>query len=647
MKLKKKIPSIHLFSNNIGIFLLAVLSSMAILADFDVAEAAEAGIKIGLYQQVYKLIEIIGLGIEGQGFLLSTLTILFTLLYWFVWKNKGFQAIKYSKGLSFFLAVMYVAGMGFSYADSLSVLYTSSIRLLRTVICICGFWAIYFTVINGLYYFLKSDWDLKVSDSKVIQIYNKHPFAFPWIVIMGVWIVHLILRYPGAMSYDNARQLSYYFGYAEFTTAQPIFHTVLFSFFVQIGIWLGSENLGLFLFVIFQSVVMSGVLAYSLLLMKRWNSVRWLKVLTMGIYTFAPYYAGYASFPIKDYLYTAFFVLLLMYCMEWFLEKGNLFDSKTKVIGFIAAAGIMILVRNNGIYIYVPLAAYILVAEVLRARKEKEHRSGKETGLLLLAILAPLLISWGINGVITSVWDVQKDTPKEMLSLPFQQTARYVRDYGDEVTEEERAAIDAVLDYNKIPKVYIELTSDPVKTTFHAESRDALVEYFIVWFKQFLKHPMCYVEATWNQNYYVFTPNIDNIVYNKDCTVAYEVMNEMGMQELIEFKVPEMMHGICTIMVSYYSLLHRLPIIGLLSNVAFYIILLFVITTFFMKDGRKKALWMLLPLWLTFLIILASPQIQNQPRYAFPIIYSMPIVMAFYMKERCTNENSISDSDDV
>ena len=178
----------------------------------------------------------------------------------------------------------------------------------------------------------------------------------------------------------------------------------------------------------------------------------------------------------------------------------------------------------------------------------------------------------------------------------------------------------------------MELTADPVKTTYHAHSTEELLAYFKIWFAQFLKHPLCYVEAIWNQNYYVFAPNIDNIVYNKDCTVAYEIMNEMGMQELIEFKVPEMMHGICTIMVSYYSLLTRLPIIGLLNNVAFYIILLFVITCFFLKGRKKKALWMLLPLWLTFLIIIASPQIQNQPRYAFPIIYSMPIVVAFFIR---------------
>ena len=621
----------NLLTNKMGTFLFAVLTAFALTTSMNVDEAVEAGITIGLYKQVYKLIEIIGLGLKEKGFLLSVLTILFLFLYWYVWIKKGTVAIRYSKGLSFFLAVMYVAGMGFAYGDSLSVIFSSSIRLLRAFIAVCGFYAVYLTAVNVFYVFLKSDWDIRIPENKLIEWYRKKPFLFAWIVIMGIWLVHLILRYPGTMSYDNARELSFYFGYDTFTTAQPIFHTVLFSFFVQIGIWLGSENLGLFFFVIFQSLIMSGVLAYSLTLMRRFGSPRWLRLLTIGIYTFAPYYAGYASFPIKDYLYTAFFVLLLLYSMEWFLD-GCFAKTGGRFLCWVLAGSLLILLRNNGIYIYVPLAITIVVAECKHVRKAGTENKGKHMGVILAGMLLPLLVSCTINAGITAGFHVQKDTPKEMLSLPFQQTARYVRDYGDEVTQEEREAIDAVLDYQKIPEVYMELTADPVKTTYHAHSTEELLAYFKVWFAQFLKHPLCYVEATWNQNYYVFAPNIDNIVYNKDCTVAYEIMNEMGMQELIEFKVPEMMHGICTIMVSYYSLLTRLPIIGLLNNVAFYIILLFVITCFFLKGRQKKALWMLLPLWLTFLIIIASPQIQNQPRYAFPIIYSMPIVVAFFIR---------------
>lgn len=91
-----------------------------------------------------------------------------------------------------------------------------------------------------------------------------------------------------------------------------------------------------------------------------------------------------------------------------------------------------------------------------------------------------------------------------MFSLPFQQTARYVRDYGTEVTEDEKQAIEKVLDYNSLAEIYSEVTADPVKTTYHAQNTKELMDYFTVWFRQFLKHPVCYIESFWNQNYYIF-----------------------------------------------------------------------------------------------------------------------------------------------
>lgn len=56
-----------------------------------------------------------------------------------------------------------------------------------------------------------------------------------------------------------------------------------------------------------------------------------------------------------------------------------------------------------------------------------------------------------------------KDSPKEMFSLPFQQTARYVKEYGDEISEEEREIIAKVLDYDSLAEIYEPMTADPVK----------------------------------------------------------------------------------------------------------------------------------------------------------------------------------------
>lgn len=331
--------------------------------NLNVTEAPEEGITIGIYQQIYKLVTMLAADLEGKGLLLTVLTLLFFFLYGKVWREMELQYVKGSRGLAFFFAVMYAAGLGYAYQDTITVLVNSSVRLLKTGIVVLGFWMIYVTAINVFYEVLRTRKNARVrnhliggetdgtyddrnscseiSDANFTEknaqktglTSEKHPYLFYFIIIYGIWLIHLLLRYPGTMSYDNARELSYYFGYSAFTTAQPIFHSVLFGFFIQIGLWLGSENLGLFLFVLMQSAVMAAVLAYTLLQMKRWSAPKWLRVLTLVIYTCAPYYAGYASFPIKDYLYTAFFVLLVLYSLKMCARTLTVWEK----VGFITA----------------------------------------------------------------------------------------------------------------------------------------------------------------------------------------------------------------------------------------------------------------------------------------------------------------------
>ena len=74
--------------NNCSLFVGSVLSALAVTMDLNVADAPEAGITIGLYQQIYKLITIAAADITGKGFLLSILTLLFFGGYWYIWSTK-------------------------------------------------------------------------------------------------------------------------------------------------------------------------------------------------------------------------------------------------------------------------------------------------------------------------------------------------------------------------------------------------------------------------------------------------------------------------------------------------------------------------------------------------------------------------------
>lgn len=614
------------------LFIVALITSLAITMSMEVPEAAEAGITNSLILAIYKMIEIVNQTMADRGLLLTLLTFGLYSVYKKIWMEKNIRIIRYSKGLALFFSVMYVGGMAFEYGNSLSVIYTSSIRFMKAIIVIIGFYALYLTIINYLYLLLHQNNDIVLKNRKLFGFYSKYPWLSVWLGIMLCWTVHIVLRYPGVMGYDNWDELGQFFGYEAYTTAQPIFHTWVLGSFVKLGVKLGSANLGLFLLVIFQALVMSSVLAYSLLLMKKRETFLWLRILTMGIYCFSPYYVGYVSFPIKDFLYMAFFLLFFLCITELAAEGQSFWQSSFQRNLWIISACFLMLFRKNGKYIYLLflcLLGIILLRQCICVG-EKNKQFLMKIGTIIVCLVSPLILAKGIDSCIMYSYHVEQDSPKEMFSLPFQQTARYVRDHGAEISEEEAQVIGRVLNYDRLPAIYSELTSDPVKTTYHAKSTRELVDYFGVWFKQFLKHPICYIEAVWNQNYYIFSPNIDNIVYNKDCHVGEEIKKDSGLFDVVYFEGPKCMNGVADIMVSYYSLLTRFPIIGMLSNVAFYIMLMFVFILYMVHDRFRKELLVMFPLFVSFITILLAPQIQYQPRYAFPVIYAMPSVVSFY-----------------
>ena len=615
---------------NIFLLLAAFLTSLAITMNMEVIETVEVGIENPIFKIVYKLIEIVNQTMADRGLLLTLLTFSLFAVYKKIWIENSIEIIRYSKGLALFFSIMYTGGKAFEYGNSLSVIYASSIRIMKSLILIIGFYALYLSIINYLYFLLHQNNDIVIKDKKIFKLYTKHTWPSIWLGIMLCWMAHILLRYPGVMGYDNWDELGQYFGVEAYTTAQPVFHTWILGSFVKFGVLLGSANLGLFLLVIFQALLMSAVLSYSLLLMKKRGTFLWLRILTMGIYCISPYYAGYVSFPIKDFLYMAFFLLFFLCITELAADGQNFWHSRFQRNMWIISACFMILFRKNGKYIYLSflgILGIVLVKYFIDNRKKQLYL---KTGTIIICLVLPLMLAEGITSCIKNYYHVEQDSPKEMFSIPFQQTARYVRDYGDEISEEEVQVIRKVLDYDRLPVIYSELTADPVKSTYHADNFRELADYFCVWFKQLLKHPMCYIEAVWNQNYYVFSPDIDNIVYNKNCHVGEEIKRESGLFDIVYFEVPQFLEGVAEIMVSYYSLMTRFPVIGMFSNVAFYIMLMFIIIIYMMHDKCRRGFLVMFPLFVSFITILMAPQIQEQPRYAFPIIYAIPSAVSFY-----------------
>ena len=127
--------------------------------------------------------------------------------------------------------------------------------------------------------------------------------------------------------------------------------------------------------------------------------------------------------------------------------------------------------------------------------------------------------------------DIEEGRLAEGLSAPIQQTARYQRDHGAEVTEEERAILSELFDdYDQMGTAhYSPEISDAAKDQMISHpTKEQLKNYFKVWFAQFCKHPDTYFQAFFNQTYgYFYTDRKDRLG-----TVSYTHLDVYKRQEL-------------------------------------------------------------------------------------------------------------------
>lgn len=337
----------------------------------------------------------------------------------------------------------------------------------------------------------------------------------------------------------------------------------------------------------------------------------------------SPYHAAFVGVMLKDLLYS--------YCLLFFIiEMICLLDTESQSVKhllLLCLSGILtILLRNNGKYVIYP-TLLALGLFVLRKRKTREKV------LVWMAIGSMVVCSAAVEGYYLRRYVEKNGSIAEALSLPFQQTARYVKEYGDEITLEEREVIARILDYDNLAAIYDPELSDPVKGTYRSTAaKEDLKAYFQIWLQQFLKHPWCYVEATLNQNYFLVYPSAEIYAYFTDVVDDTQMGRELAAYLNIHEVESGMFQGLSTLQEFYVGSVILFPVIGMFANVGFYNLLFIVLILYALRKRCYKTLVLAVPLLLSDLIVVAAPYVG--PRYVFPIIYSMPCLIAFCIAEK-------------
>lgn len=515
--------------------------------------------------------------------------------------------------LSIVFGIAEVLGLSICKLGSWAFVFKNPYQLCVGVLCMAGYAVLFYHAVWGLYALLgrSRTGGEDFPQTRFAAWFAKAPGRASSLLIGAAWLPWVAVFWPGSVDWDSWGQISQVLGVQEMTAHHTVLSTWLHGWLFRLGRALGSDNLGVFLYIVLQFLVCAWVFGQVTAFAARLGCSRGVQYAVTAFFALDPIWGAFIQTQVKDTLYTGLFVLfvlktadLLLFPQEW---QGN----RPRLTAYAVLGVLCCLLRKNGIYAVVPM----LLASAFTVSEKRLRRS------VLAVLLAVCIGSFGFDTFTEKVLDIPAGSVGEALSVPMQQTARYIRDYGNEVTDDERTAIEKVLDYDAIAQSYMPELSDGVKQYYKNPGKGDLARYMLVWAKMLLKHPVCYFEATHanSHGYYTITKCRainDYYTFNNDICMEMSEMNVHYLDKSGYLRYA---------FVQALSAFEKLPLVGLTTSIGFMAWLTAVLGLWLARCKAKPVLPVFIGLGIFWLTCIASP-VNDCMRYFLPVAGCLPLV---------------------
>ncbi len=564
----------------------------------------------------------VGVSFEYEIYEIISMVIVLPILYYLylkVFKKDNYLSINI---LSVIFTVLMILGYSYDYNYTPNLVFNSNIHILITLIKFIGFYFLFKNLLNAIYrYFTKGKF--QDNANKLTIMFSKHPYLFSFIVLFIVYGIYLIIFYPGVINYDNANQIKEVLGmhtrYLDsivvindnitLTNFNPILHTLLLGNLFKVGVSIGNVNFGLFLYTFLQMIIVIAVLSYSLkFLYKEGVKSKYLLWILLA-YIIIPYFPLYAITCVKDTLFTMF-VLLYIIKLYQFIK----YDFKFKdYVLFMITILLVILFRNNGIYLILLSLPFTLII-----------KKGIRKQIVLMCVLV-IGFNYGYGQVLSAL-EIPNTSIREMLSIPFQQTARYVKYHESDVTEEQKKVIDTILTYDTLGNRYNPILSDKVKNEYNKyATNEELMDYFKAWFEMFWNHPMTYVNATVSNVYGYFYP----ATYR---WYVYNTLNEKLPEAGFDYHFIDSLEPMRGFIQGYSEVFKYVPIVQMSVNCGFYTWSYLFLMVVLILQKKQRYIILFAPAFSLVLMNVAGPA-NTYFRYVLPYAVALFTILPLILLE--------------
>ena len=322
----------------------------------------------------------------------------------------------------------------------------------------------------------------------------------------------------------------------------------------------GNLQLALFIYVIFQAILTCFAFSYSILYMhQRLNLNSGFAFIVFLIYAIFPLFPGSVQTISKDSMNAWLFVFFTIDFLEVIRTKGASLDSAYRFDLFMLLSWACCVTKKVSFY-GVILSLFLVLLLVRKNRKK-----------IIIMLVGGVVLMQFIWPVVMNKTDITAGGKTEMLSIPYQMTARYVKEHPDDITPEEYAVLDKMLYMGNLAERYDPVSADPVKgfAFYERFENSDYADYIKVWVSQGLRHPGSYINAllamesgwfSWTKYYPVIDMN------------WHSQLNTNFFSEASTIR-PEPIKTWASVYQRLLDKLYEIPVVGLLFTYGLYAVL--------------------------------------------------------------------------
>lgn len=461
---------------------------------------------------------------------------------------------------------------------------------------------------------------------RLIDFYRRHTVLCAFLIILACWLPWHFIYYPGIFPWDSKGQIKQTMDLLTKSQRHPVLSTFLLSACFQAGSRIKDYNLGIYFYTALQSCFCAFVFALCLNRIKQLGLNFYFQLISLIFFSIYPIGGFIAVWDMKDTLYAGMTTLFVLQTLSGLHDPEKYFADKKQLCAYAVVFLLVCLLRRNGIFVALPTTAALLLFSDIPVKTKKI------TALLTGTAVCCFFL---LNQVVFLSLGYAPGPKKEALSIPFQQTARYLKTHPSDITAEEYRIISRILDIPEIIRDYAPFTAAHTKKTYKIEGdpeeNKKLAAYLKTAVKLFFRHPLTGIQATMANSfgYYAFTP-------------YFVIEQQEPFDPLFCTVFPDKFENARTAVGVFYNneMASSLLYAGVRAPV--YTWLLVLLGLYVYTSGRRKKLLFLTASAMSVLICVASP-LNGLLRLYLPVITAMPVVFAFCAAPQINTEKQAED----